>query len=272
MISATRVGVCNWIFGAASLAKTAGKLARMGFGGVQLSADYERDSPKEVSEIFADWGLHIFSLTPMNVDLAHPQARFRRAASVAYEKMLDFAAAMEDAPLVCVHGRVGRYAAFNDDDRREYDHLVESLSALAEGARARRLRLVYEVLNRYESHLVNTSSQATRLLADVGALNLGILLDGYHMNIEEADPARAIQEAGAALWLYHAADSNRRGLGKGNSDWSGQLAALADIGYTGPIILEINAPGPNPFQANKRGDWRAELDADLRESLRRLTS
>ena len=78
---------------------------------------------------------------------------------------------------------------------------------MAELAAARRLRLVFEVLNRYETHQIRTGAQAAQLLADVDALNLGILLDGYHMNIEESDPAAAIQEAGASLWLYHAADS-----------------------------------------------------------------
>lgn len=271
MIPSSRVGVCTWIFGAVPLPKMAAELARMGFGGVELRADYEKDSPEEINEIFGDWGLRIFSLTPMDVDLSHPDESIRRAAIVDYERMLDFAAALEDDPVVCIHGLVGRIRAI-DSDEAEYAHLVESVAAVAEMATARRLRLVFEVLNRYETHQVHNAAQAAQLLADVGALNLGILLDGYHMNIEESEPASAIREAGASLWLYHAADSNRRGLGFGHADWRAQLGALEEIGYSGPIVLECTAVGPDPFTPIKSGDWREQLASDLRESLRRMSS
>ena len=251
MIPSARVGVCTWIFGGAPLTRLAAELARMGFGGVELRADYETDSPEDINSIFGDWGLSIFSLTPMDVDLSHPDAQIRRAAIADYERLLDFAAALEDEPFVCIHGLVGRCRAI-EDDAAEYAHLVESVAAVAELAGARRLRLVFEVLNRYETHQVRTRAQAAQLLADVGALNLGILLDGYHMNIEESDPAAAILEAGASLWLYHAADSNRRGLGFGNSDWRAQLAALAEIGYAGPMCVGMHGRGARSLYAQQR--------------------
>ncbi|MCY3836188.1 MAG: sugar phosphate isomerase/epimerase [Anaerolineaceae bacterium] len=271
MIAASRIGVCTWIFGAMPLQKMAADLARMGFGGVELRADYEKDSPAEINEIFGDWGLAIFSLTPMDVDLSHPEAKRRHSAIAAYDRLLDFAAALEDEPYVCIHGRVGRIRA-QQSAEEESELLVESVSQIAEMAATRRLRLVFEVLNRYESHQVVNCSQALQLLADVGALNLGILLDAYHMNIEESDPVAAIHEAGAALWLYHCADSNRRGLGFGHTDWRAQLAALAEIGYRGPLILECTAVGPDPFTPIKSGDWRGQLCEDLRLSLQRLTA
>ena len=271
MIPSVRVGVCTWIFGGAPLTRLAAELARMGFGGVELRADYETDSPEDINSIFGDWGLSIFSLTPMDVDLSHPEVQIRRAAIADYERLLDFAAALEDEPFVCIHGLVGRCRAV-EEDVAEYAHLVESVAAVAELAAARRLRLVFEVLNRYETHQIRTGAQAAQLLADVDALNLGILLDGYHMNIEESDPAAAIQEAGASLWLYHAADSNRRGLGFGHSDWQAQLAALAEIGYVGPVVLECSAEGPDPFTPIKGDGWREQLVGDLRESLRVLNS
>lgn len=269
MIPATRVGVCTWIFGGAPDQRLAAGLSRMGFGGVELRADYEQDSPAEISEIFADWGLSIFSLTPMDVDIAHPDEQVRRQAVGDYERLLDFAAALEDEPLVSIHGLVGRCRALGEE-AAEYEYLVDSVKQVAELAAARRLRLVFEVLNRYETHQIHTGAQAAQLLADVGALNLGILLDAYHMNIEEASPAAAIRAAGASLWLYHAADSNRRGLGFGHSDWRAELAALADIGYSGPLVLEITAAGADPFTPIKGEGWRAQLEGDLRQSLRLL--
>jgi sugar phosphate isomerase/epimerase len=125
---------------------------------------------------------------------------------------------------------------------------------------------VIEVLNRYEAHLLNTAAEAVRFVNDLGAENVGILLDAYHMNIEEADPAAALRLAGERLWLYHAADSNRQGIGRGHTDFGAQLAALADIGYAGPIILECIAPGPDPFTAIKDEHSLNWLEIYLQES------
>ena len=93
-----------------------------------------------------------------------------------------------------------------------------------------------------EPDLQHTAAEALDFVDDVGADNVGILLDAYHMNIEEADPAAAIRQAGDRLWLYHAADSNRQSIGRGHTDFAAQLATLSDIIYQGPIIMECTAP------------------------------
>jgi len=126
--------------------------------------------------------------------------------------------------------------------------------------------MAMEVLNRYEAHLLNTAVEAVEFVGDVGSGSLGILLDAYHMNIEEADPAEAIRCAGDRLWLYHAADSNRQGIGRGHTDFQAQMAALSDAGYVGPIILECTAPGPNPFTPIKDESSLDWLETYLRES------
>jgi sugar phosphate isomerase/epimerase len=125
---------------------------------------------------------------------------------------------------------------------------------------------VIEALNRYESHLLNTAAEVSAFVTEVGSDHVGILLDAYHMNIEEADPAAALRLAGERLWLYHAADSNRQGIGRGHTDLGAQLAALVDIGYAGPIILECTAPGPDPFAAIKDEQSLAWVETYLQES------
>jgi sugar phosphate isomerase/epimerase len=123
-----------------------------------------------------------------------------------------------------------------------------------------------EPINRYESFLVNTCEQGLRFVREVGSEVVGLHLDTFHMNIEEADPAAAIRSAGDRLWLYHAADSNRQGIGRGHTDFQAQMAALSAIGYAGPIILECTAPGPNPFTPIKDEGSLAWLETYLEES------
>ena len=128
------------------------------------------------------------------------------------------------------------------------------------------LRVVMEVLNRYEAHLLNTAAEAMESVTDVGAENVEILLDAYHMNIEEPDPAAALRLVGDRLGLYHAADSNRQAIGRGHTDFGAQMQALAEIGYDGPTILECTAPCPDPFAAIKDEDSLDWLETYLRES------
>jgi len=259
-----RLGACTWTFGDLPLDEIARRLKALGFDGVELMGDLARYRAAEAAQILSDHGLAAFSLTPENVDLAHPDKAVRRRAVDYYRRLLDFAAGL-DRPLVSCHGLVGRVRAVSSYTE-EYDLFLRSVRQIAERAQALGLRLVIEVLNRYEAHLLNTAAEAVRFVADVSADNVGILLDAYHMNIEEADPAGALRLAGERLWLYHVADSNRQGIGRGHTDFGAQLAALADIGYAGPIILECTAPGPDPFVAIKDEHSLGWLETYLQES------
>jgi D-psicose/D-tagatose/L-ribulose 3-epimerase len=261
-------GVCTWTFGDLPLADIASRLAALGFDGVELMGDLPAYSPAEARQILADHGLEVYSLTPDNVDLAHPDREVRGDAVNYYLELVAFAAELGD-PLVSCHGFVGRVRPLATLDE-ERSWLAEAVGQIADRAREYHLQVVFEVLNRYESHLVNNGAEAVALIEALDRENLGVLLDAYHMNIEEADPPGAITQAGDKLWLYHAADSNRQALGRGHTDIAGQLMALDKIGYQGPIILECTAPGPDPFTPIKDDDSRRWLEIYLQESHERL--
>ena len=258
------VGACTWMFGDMPLDEIARRLEQLGLDGVELLGDLTLYDPREAGQILGDHGLKVFSLTPENVDLAHPDGTRRAEAVDYYSRLLDFAAAL-GRPAVSCHGCVGRIRAISSQEE-EWDLFVDAVRSVAERAGALGLRVVMEVLNRYEAHLVTNAGQALEFVTQVGAENVEILLDAYHMNIEEASPAGALRMAGDRLGLYHAADSNRQAMGRGHTDFHAQLAALDDIGCTGPIILECTPPGPDPFVAIKDEDSLPWLETFLRES------
>jgi D-psicose/D-tagatose/L-ribulose 3-epimerase len=258
------LGACTWLFGEMSLAEIARRLRALEFDGVELLGDLALYSAAEAGRVLQDHGLAVFSLTPADVDLAHPDPAVRAQAVDYFLRLLDFAAELGQ-PLVACHGQVGRVAAISTQ-AEEWAGFVAAVRQVAHRAEGLGLRLVMEVLNRYEAHLLNTAAEAVEFVGDVGSGSLGILLDAYHMNIEEADPASAIRCAGHHLWLYHAADSNRQGIGRGHTDFQAQMAALGDVAYRGPIILECTAPGPNPFTPIKDEGSLAWLETYLRES------
>jgi len=263
-----RYGVCNWIFGDEDLAATAAFLVKAGFDGVELKGDLELYRPAEVNAILGDHGLAVLSLTPDNVDLAHPDAGVRAEALDYYVRLLDFGAAVE-APVVSCHGAVGRVRALASQDE-EYGHFLTGVRQVAARAAELNLRLAMEVLNRYESHLLNTATQALEFIEEVGAPNAGILLDAYHMNIEEMDPGAAILDVGERLFLFHAADSNRQAVGRGHTDFMALARALRRVGYTGDVVIECTAAGPDPFTPVKGAGWRDEVGRYAIESLRLL--
>ena len=263
-----KYGVCNWIFGDEDLAATASFLAQAGFDGIELMGDLERYEPAEVGSILHDNGLRVLSLTPRDVDLAHPDASVRSEAVSYYLRLLDFAVTLE-APVVSCHGAVGRVRPLAGYDQ-EYQYLLMGVQQIAARAAELELRLAIEVLNRYESHLISTAAQALEFVELVGWPGVGILLDAYHMNIEEADPEAAIVRTGERLFLFHAADSNRQAVGRGHTDFLALARGLQRVGYSGDVVIECTAAGPDPFTPVKSAGWRDEVRQFSIESLRSL--
>ncbi len=262
-----KYGVCNWIFGGESLSETAAWLASLGYDGVELVGDLKYKA-SEVRVVMGDHGLTVLSITPENVDPAHPDPKVRGEAVDYYLRLLDFAAEL-GRPIVCCHGAVGRIRAISTYEE-EWAVYVEAVRRIGQRAEELGLQVAMEVLNRYEAHLLNTAWEAVRFVEEVGCSHVGLLLDAYHMNIEEADLRSAILTAGDHLVLFHAADSNRQAVGRGHTDFLGLMRTLKHIGYAGSIIVECTASGPDPFTPVKGEGWRDEVHRYVAESIKIL--
>ncbi|MBC7262313.1 MAG: sugar phosphate isomerase/epimerase, partial [Chloroflexi bacterium] len=263
-----RYGVCTWIFGDQPLPEIAAQLASLGYDGVELMGDLARVDAREVNTILGEHGLRVLSLTPQNVDLPHPEGRIRQEALDYYYRLLDLASALGN-PIVCCHGAVGRVRAVTSYEE-EWGLFVEAVRHIAQRAQQQGLSIAMEVLNRYEAHLLTTAREALRFIQEVGMENVGILLDAYHMNIEEADLRSAILAVREHLLLFHAADSNRQAVGRGHTDFIGIMRTLGDVGYNGSVIIECTASGPDPFTPIKGEGWRDEVWRYVAESLELL--
>jgi len=99
--------------------------------------------------------------------------------------------------------------------------------------------LLLEPLNRYETSLLNTISEAKEFIEELGSENLKILADSFHMNIEERDISGALRGAGDLLGHIHLADSNRWAPGQGHFNFEGFFQALAELNYQGWLSGEF---------------------------------
>ena len=122
--------------------------------------------------------------------------------------------------------------------RKGWQNSVAVLARVAEKARAAGVTLNLELVNRFESNLLNTVAQGLAFIRDTGSDNIFVHLDTFHMNIEEADPARAIRLAGDQIGYFHIGESNRGYLGSGTINFDTVFDALIDVGYADCISFE----------------------------------
>ncbi|MFB4350621.1 sugar phosphate isomerase/epimerase family protein [Microbacterium sp. CR_7] len=132
-----------------------------------------------------------------------------------------------------------------------------TIARVADHAAERGIAVSLEVVNRYETNVLNTARQALGYLAEVDRPNLGIHLDTYHMNIEESDMFAPVLDAAPALRYVHIGESHRGYLGTGTVDFDTFFKALGRIGYDGPIVFEsFSSAVVAPDLSRMLGIWR----------------
>ena len=136
------------------------------------------------------------------------------------------------------------------------EHWERAAAALREAARFARglgVTLGIEPLNRFENFLINTAEQAVRLREMVGEPNVGVLLDSFHMNIEEDNLYEATAKAAPYLCHFHLCENHRGEVGTGLVNFDDIFRALAEAGYSGTGGLEMFGPVLAPAVSMWRG-------------------
>ena len=121
-----------------------------------------------------------------------------------------------------------------------------------------------EVVNRFEQKIMNTAAEAVAYVERVGSPNAKVMLDTFHMNIEEDFAADAILTAGDKLGHFHIGENNRMPPGYGHIPWTEIAAALRKIGYTGDVVMEpfVLPGGPVGRDIKIYRDLSVGLDLD----------
>jgi sugar phosphate isomerase/epimerase len=129
-------------------------------------------------------------------------------------------------------------------------YLVEAIQECATAAEGTGVRFALEPMNRYETDLIHSAADGLELIERVGKDNFGLLLDTFHMNIEEADIGESIRACGDRIFHFHVADSNRWHPGAGHLDFRALLDDLDSTGYGGFVSGEF-MPLPDADTAAK---------------------
>ena len=132
------------------------------------------------------------------------------------------------------------------------EYLVEAIQQCATAAEGTSVRFALEPMNRYETDLIHTAVDGLELIERVGKENFGLLLDTFHMNIEDSDIGASIRTCGERIFHFHVADSNRWYPGAGHLDFGSILEELEKTGYQGFVSGEF-MPLPDADTAAERG-------------------
>lgn len=171
--------------------------------------------------------------TDVSSEDAATVARGKAVLSDAVKAVRDIGGIRLGGILYSMHGKYGRMPT-----EKGWMNSAGAIAATAEVARECGVEIVLEIVNRFESNLLNTTAQGLKFLQDTGRDDVYLHLDSFHMNIEEPDPGAAIRLAGDKLTYYHIGENYRGYLGTGTVDFESVFAALVDIGYDRDIVFE----------------------------------
>lgn len=244
-------GVNTWVWTSPltteKLTDLAPEVAEMGFDRIEVpiegldDLDYERGA-----QIIANNGLGVSVCAAMGPDhdLIHPDAEIRDNGMAYVRHCIEATATLGGTNLVGpLYSSVGRTWQATPEERAwDTDLLVEQLGELAAYAGDHGVVLCVEPLNRFETSFINLAEQAIEVVDRVDHPACGIMLDTFHMNIEEKSLGDAIRAVGPRLKHLHACENDRGAPGSGNVTWNEVAQALQDINYAGPVVIESFTP------------------------------
>ena len=235
-----------------SLAQNIADIAAMGYDGVELAIrDPMLVDLDALEALTRDHGLRVPAIGTgqawgeEKLSFTDPDLSVRRAAVERIKSHIPLAARFN---AVIIIGLVRGIIKPGITHEQGMAWVCEALQECSTAAKPFGVRLALEPINRYETTLVNSVAQGMALIDQVGADNFGLLLDTFHMNIEEPDILQSISTCGDRIFHFHVADSNRWYPGAGHLDFSGILSRLQSTGYDGFVSGEF-MPLPDPLTA-----------------------
>lgn len=242
-----RFGVNTWVWVSpltdADLKKLVPQIKQMGFDWIEVPIEGLNDfNYAEAGNLIREHELGVSVVAAMGPDrdLIHPEAAIRENAATYLRHCIQAAQTLGASNVAGpLYSAVGRTWQQTPAERvADLTTLVGGLRALAEYAGPRGVTLCLEPLNRFETSFINLASQAIEVIDRVNHPACQIMLDTFHMNIEERSLGDAIRAVGPRLKHLHACENDRGAPGSGHVPWAEVAQALKDIHYDGPVVIE----------------------------------
>ena len=227
------------------------KLAKMGYDGVEfMTKDPSKLNGAAIRRWLEDHNLELCQICTGHVwgedklGLVNTDATLNPEAMERMKGIVDFAAAFFK-PGVPVN--IGRSRGRGDPERPEKSLAAyeKAFRELADYALPKQVRLTLEPITATLIKFVLTTQDGVEMCRRVDRPNFGLMLDVYHMNIEDVDIFQSFRDAKDYCWMVHVCDNNRKWPGSAHLDFAKIIATLDEIGYDGFVSTEM-LPWPDP--------------------------
>lgn len=273
-------GVTTWLWTSPFSTETTDlfpKIKNMGYDAVEIPVeDPSLIDAKKVKKALAENGLEpiICGAFGTTRDLTHDDPSFHQTSFDYIEASLEITAELGAKFLAGpMYSAVGKARLVSPEQKKiEWDRAVSNLYKVCQMAESRGLEIALEALNRFETDLINNSEDLMRLIRDINHPAAKVLMDGFHMNIEEPDIEKAFQTVGEKLIHVQVSENYRGTPGTGQTRWDAYKRGLESVGYTGTVSIESFTPDIKEL-AGAVCIWRPlvpDQDEFAREGLRFL--
>ena len=223
------------------------KIKSMGYDAVEIPVEYpEKFNAGKVKEALLENGLEgiVCGAFGSTRDLTHEDPAVHKTCfeyiGQCFELCNAWGARFLAGPM---YSAVGKARMVSPEQRKiEWDRAVSNLQKVCQQAQQHGLMIALEPLNRFESDLINTSEDVMRLIKDINHPAAKVLLDGFHMSIEERNLEQAIVTAGDKLIHVQVSENYRGTPGSGQTPWQSFKRGLDKIQYKGCVSIESFTP------------------------------
>ena len=230
------------------------KLARLGYdGGEFMLKNPAALDGAAIRRSLDDHGLTLAAVCTGHIygedglGLVGPDEAICRQAMARMQAIVDFVASHFEPGTMVTIGR-SRGPGYPGDAARSLEDMAVAFRKLADYALPRGVRVVLEPINIHQANFIHTTQEGIEMVRRVDRPNFGLMVDVYHMNIEDVDIYASLREADGLIWFVHFADNNRHWPGSAHLDFEKIVTTLNEICYEGYVSMEI-FPWPDPDTA-----------------------
>ncbi len=245
-----RLGASTWLwespFRTASIARFK-TIKELGFDVVEIPVeDPALIDPEEVEKALGDYGLEatVCGVFGPTKDLTHEDPKVHAFCFDYLRKCFEFSRAWgTDFVAGPMYSAVGKARMLPEAQRQlEWNRAVENVHQVCRIAEQFDCVVALEPLNRFESDMVNTAEDVMRLVNAIDHPRARVLLDSFHLTIEEKNLKEAVLTVGDRL-IHVQVSENHRGIpGTGLTPWNDFKAGLDAVGYQGAVVIESFTP------------------------------
>ena len=221
------------------------KVSHLGFDVLEVAAggleNMTAPQLRDLAKAAKDAGIELTYCIglPARYDIASPDAAVRACGIEYLKKLLGIIGEMGGKVLGGIIYSCWPATSYPQGDKRPWwDRSVKSVREVAKTAGDEGVTYCLEIVNRFEQFLLNTVREGVAFAQDVGSPNVKLLLDTFHMNIEEDFIGDAIRSAKGYIGHFHIGETNRKAPGRGHMPWDDIMDGLRDAEYKGRIVME----------------------------------